>query len=97
MLVLFETSGGFALFKVLKEGRINEAQDLSKDFENVESASQVVKLKAFKKFADTAEALQASAAIVDGKLSKPLRKFLKKQVGVASIYVCLRFQSAHLE
>lgn len=82
MLVLFETSGGFALFKVLDEGKVNEAQDLSKDFENIETAGQVVKLKAFKKFVDTAEALQASAAIVDGKLSKPLRKFLKKQVRI---------------
>ena len=33
-------------------------------------ASQVVKLKAFSKFDNTAEALAAASAVVDSKLSK---------------------------
>ena len=39
---------------------------------------QVVKLKAFSKFENTTEALQAAASLVDSKLSKGLKKFLKK-------------------
>ena len=39
-----------------------------------------VKLKHFKKFTDTAEALAATTAAVEGKMSKSLRKLLKKVV-----------------
>jgi len=39
---------------------------------------QVAKLKAFSKFDNTTEALQAAASLVDSKLSKGLKKFLKK-------------------
>ena len=39
---------------------------------------QVATLKAFSKFENTAEALQAAASLVDSKLSKGLKKFLKK-------------------
>jgi hypothetical protein len=41
MLLLFETAAGFALFKVLKEGKLKEADDLSQDFESLESAQKV--------------------------------------------------------
>eukprot|EP00967_Tisochrysis_lutea_P141923 scaffold261413_cov39-Tisochrysis_lutea.AAC.3 len=39
-----------------------------------------VKLKAFKKFEDTAEAVQSATALVEGKLSSTMKKFLKKNV-----------------
>ncbi|PRW56410.1 putative nucleolar 5-2 [Chlorella sorokiniana] len=80
MLLLFESSAGFCLFKVLNEGKLKEAetQDVWSDFETPEKASKVVKLKAFSKFENTAEALQAAASLVDSKLSKGLKKFLKK-------------------
>lgn len=39
---------------------------------------QAAKLKAFSKFENTTEALQAAASLVDSKLSKGLKKFLKK-------------------
>ena len=41
MLVLFETPAGFALFKVLDEGRLKNADDLFKDFETPEKAQKV--------------------------------------------------------
>ncbi|KXZ47074.1 hypothetical protein GPECTOR_38g311 [Gonium pectorale] len=66
MLLLFETAAGYALFKVLKEKKIEEAE--------------IVKLKAFSKFENTTEALAAATALVDSKLSKGLKKFLKKHV-----------------
>jgi nucleolar protein 58 len=41
MLLLFETAAGFALFKVLKEGKLQEADDLSKDFDSLDAAQKV--------------------------------------------------------
>ncbi|KAK9824178.1 hypothetical protein WJX72_008339 [[Myrmecia] bisecta] len=78
MLLLFESAAGYALFKVLKEGSIKEAEDVWKDFETLESAQKVVKLKQFAKFDNTTEALAAATALGDSKLSKGLKKFLKK-------------------
>ncbi|CAK8539367.1 unnamed protein product [Lathyrus sativus] len=77
MLVLFETPAGFALFKVLNEGKLSEVQDLSLDFSTADAARKVVKLKAFSKFENTAEALEAASCLIDGKTSKGLRKFLR--------------------
>jgi nucleolar protein 58 len=48
-------------------------------FQTPEDAAKVVKLKAFAKFEDTAEALSAATAICDSKLDKKLSKFLKKE------------------
>ncbi|GFQ04851.1 probable nucleolar protein 5-2 [Phtheirospermum japonicum] len=77
MLLLFETPAGFALFKVLDEGKLSKVEDLGKDFATPDSARQVVKLKAFSKFENTSEALSAATLLIDSKLSKGLRKFLR--------------------
>lgn len=79
-MVLFETAAGFALFKVLAENKLEEVDDLYKSFESLDEAKKVVKLKAFSKFENTVEALAAATALVDSKLSKGLKKFLKKHV-----------------
>lgn len=39
----------------------------------------MVQLKAFDKFSNTADALTAATALVESKLSKSLRKFIKAQ------------------
>ncbi|KAL4560801.1 hypothetical protein LXL04_032955 [Taraxacum kok-saghyz] len=77
MLVLFETPAGFALFKVLDEGKLSKVDDLWKDFSSADTARQVVKLKAFSKFENTSEALSAATLLIDSKPSKGLRKFLR--------------------
>ncbi|KAM0951089.1 putative Nop domain-containing protein [Dioscorea sansibarensis] len=77
MLVLFETPAGFALFKVLDEGKLSNVEDLWKEFATSESARKVVKLKAFSKFENTTEALSAATLLIDSKPSKGLRKFLR--------------------
>ncbi|XP_021742335.1 probable nucleolar protein 5-2 [Chenopodium quinoa] len=77
MLVLFETPAGFALFKVIDEGKLSQVEDLWKEFSTADSARKVVKLKAFDKFENTSEALAATTLLIDGKPSKGLRKFLK--------------------
>ncbi|XP_065052067.1 nucleolar protein 58-like [Rhopilema esculentum] len=78
MLVLFETPAGYAIFKLLDEKKLETADDLFKEFENADKANKMVKLKHFKKFEDTTEALAAATAAVEGKLSKGLKKMLKK-------------------
>ncbi|KZC12356.1 PREDICTED: nucleolar protein 58 [Dufourea novaeangliae] len=78
MLVLFETPAGYAIFKLLDENKLAEVDNLFQDFETPETASKIVKLKHFEKFADTTEALAATTAAVEGKLSKSLKKILKK-------------------
>ncbi|KAG2695337.1 hypothetical protein I3843_07G009500 [Carya illinoinensis] len=77
MILLFETPAGFALFKVLDEEKLNKVEDLWKEFSSAETARQVVKLKAFSKFENTAEALEAATLLIDSKPSKGLRKFLR--------------------
>ncbi|KAM0868965.1 hypothetical protein ACQ4PT_040976 [Festuca glaucescens] len=78
MLVLFETPAGFALFKVLDEGKLSKVEDLWKDFASSDKARKVVELKAFNKFENTSDALSAATLLIDSKPSKGLRKFLSK-------------------
>lgn len=80
MLVLFETAAGYAIFKVLDEKKIQEADNIWKNFETAEKANKIVKLKHFEKFKDTTDALAAATAAVEGKVGKALKKMLKKLV-----------------
>ncbi|XP_064598123.1 nucleolar protein 58-like [Liolophura sinensis] len=80
MLVLFETAAGYAIFKLLDEKKLQHADNLYKDFESPEAANKLLKLKQFKKFEDTTEALAAATASVEGKMSKALKKMMKKLV-----------------
>ena len=80
MLVLFETPAGFAIFKLKDEKKLQQSENLYKDFADVESAKKVVKLKMFEKFEDTTDALASATAAVEGKMSKGLKKLLKKIV-----------------
>uniref|UniRef100_A0AAQ5XSR6 Nucleolar protein 58 n=1 Tax=Amphiprion ocellaris TaxID=80972 RepID=A0AAQ5XSR6_AMPOC len=80
MLVLFETAAGYAIFKVLDESKLQQVDNLYKEFETPEKANKIVKLKHFEKFQDTTEALAAATALVEGKIGKSLKKVLKKVV-----------------
>jgi nucleolar protein 58 len=62
----------------LDEGKLQSVDDLYQQFENAESASKLVKLKHFSKFSDMTDALAAATAAVEGKMSKGLKKVLKK-------------------
>nr|GMD89538.1 probable nucleolar protein 5-2 [Ipomoea batatas] len=44
MLVLFETPAGFALFKVLDEGKLSKVEDLWKEFSTADTARKVLLL-----------------------------------------------------
>lgn len=78
--VLFETPGGFALFKVVKDGKLKDTDNLHKNFESADAAEKMVKLKAFKKFKDTKEAMKSVEKLLEGKMSKTLQKFLEKNI-----------------
>jgi len=80
MLVLFETPAGYAVFKLMDEGKLAKSDSLYEDFESIDKARNVVKLKQFQKFEDTTEALSAATAAVEGKMSKSLKKLLKKVI-----------------
>ena len=58
--------------------RPTRQDDVWDDFETLDKAKKIAKLKAFGKFDNTTEALEAAASLVDSKLSKGLKKFLKK-------------------
>eukprot|EP00750_Incisomonas_marina_P018020 INCI2682.12.p1 GENE.INCI2682.12~~INCI2682.12.p1 ORF type:complete len:499 (+),score=126.54 INCI2682.12:183-1679(+) len=80
MLVLFDTPAGFAIFKVLDEGKLKDVDNIYKHFNDAASARSVVKLKAFHAFEDTKNAVGAATAIVDGKMGDQLKKFIKKSI-----------------
>lgn len=80
MFILYETPAGYAIFKLLDDNKLKEIDNLYLEFESPEKASKIVKLKHFEKFADTTEALSAATAAVEGKVSKTLKKALKKLV-----------------
>jgi nucleolar protein 58 len=80
MYVLFETAGGFALFKVVKDKKLKELDTLHESFVDADSANKVVKLKAFVKFKDTKDAMKSIEKLMEGKMSKSLQKFLDKNI-----------------
>ncbi|KAJ2737364.1 Nucleolar protein 58 [Coemansia sp. BCRC 34962] len=80
MLVLYETAAGYALFKLLDEGKLTKGDDLHKEFATPAAANKSVKLQAFHKFENTVDALSAVTALVEGKISKNLKTFLTTDV-----------------
>lgn len=96
MLVLFETPAGYALFKVLDEGKLSQTDDIQKYFEDGASAAQTVKLEAFSKFEDTTEALDAAASLLENTVNKNLKKFLKKNIVKAKLDDTLAVADAKL-
>jgi len=77
MLVLFETPAGFAIFKLLDEKKLLKSDNLYEEFQE-SGAKKCVKLQMFEKFKDTTDALASAAALIEGKMSKGLKKVLKK-------------------
>lgn len=78
--VLFETPGGFALFKVVKDGKLKDIDKLHESFQTAEGAAKIVKLKAFVKFKDTKDAMKSVEKLINGKVSKTLQKMLDKNI-----------------
>ncbi|XP_020286308.1 nucleolar protein 58 [Pseudomyrmex gracilis] len=79
MLLLLETAAGFAIFKFLgDEERLERIENVYSDFSTLEALKEKLKLTHFERFDNTTVALEASRALLEGKLSKLLKKTLKK-------------------
>lgn len=83
MIVLFETPAGYSLFKVANEKKLSKTdpEDIHrKFFSNSDDATSFVNLISFQPFIDTADAVSAATSCIEGKVSKSLKSFLKKQM-----------------
>jgi len=80
MLVLFESAAGYALFKLLDESKLENIDNLFKDFETPEKASKVLKLKHFEKFDNISEAVAGNLTVENDKIGKNLKKLVKKHI-----------------
>lgn len=82
MLALYETAGGYALFKVLRDEKtlLKDADDIARTFDNASSAKDLVRLEAFSRFESMAKALKAVVALQEGKLDKGLKRFLRSNL-----------------
>jgi len=84
MYVLFETSGGHALFHIAKDKKLKDPANIWEEFADASEAAKKIKLTAFQPFDNTTEALTAASNVVDSTLSKDLKKFLKENLKDAS-------------
>ena len=80
VMFLYESAAGFGLFKLNKNSLLEDADAIAKHFETPEDARKAVNLEAFAKFKDTKAAMDASTELIEGKLGKSLKKFLKKNM-----------------
>jgi len=80
MLLLFESASGYGLFRVNNGSELTEVDDVQRLLGACEPsvASKYFALEKFQPIRDTAEALQCATALVESKISKPLKKLLKK-------------------
>lgn len=59
---------------------MNKTNKLYKQFKSGKKANKLLSLQQFAKFKDTTEALTSTTALIEGKMSKKLKKILKKVV-----------------
>ncbi|EMD41003.1 hypothetical protein CERSUDRAFT_71225 [Gelatoporia subvermispora B] len=79
MLVLYETSLGYCLFKLTDAAKAEQA-DVWQEFESPEKASRLLKLKSLHRFTSTATAVEDFTSIKEGKLGKGLKQFLSDEI-----------------
>ncbi|PCH41604.1 Nop-domain-containing protein [Wolfiporia cocos MD-104 SS10] len=79
MLVLYETSLGYCLFKLTDSAKVS-SDDLWEEFETPERANKLLKLKSLHRFTSTATAVEEITAIQEGKLGKGLKQFLSDEI-----------------
>lgn len=80
MLLLFETACGYAVFKVLKEKKLNKCENIFDEFNDQEKLSKLLTLQHFEQFKDIDEAVKVTTSSLSGKLSKKLKKLLSEHV-----------------
>uniref|UniRef100_A0A0N5C2W3 Nop domain-containing protein n=1 Tax=Strongyloides papillosus TaxID=174720 RepID=A0A0N5C2W3_STREA len=87
MFVLFENPAGYAVFKVLDDGKLKKADKIFEEFGTAEKCQQNLELVKFHKFKNVEDAVASLSAIQDGKMAKSLKKALKKTEGLSQLAV----------
>uniref|UniRef100_A0AC35TJZ3 Nop domain-containing protein n=1 Tax=Rhabditophanes sp. KR3021 TaxID=114890 RepID=A0AC35TJZ3_9BILA len=77
MLVLFENAAGYAVFKVLDEGKLKKVDTVYEQFGSLENCQKNLELVNFHKFKNVDDAVTSISSIQDGKMAKSLKKALK--------------------
>ncbi|CRG99639.1 nucleolar protein 5, putative [Plasmodium relictum] len=81
MLILVETAAGYGLFKVENSKLIeSDVKDIEKCFISAEEARKNVSLYSFSKFKKFQNAFDETNSLMESKLGKGLKKFLKKNI-----------------
>lgn len=81
MLILVETAAGYGLFKVENSKLIeSDVKDIEKCFVTSEEARKNVSLYSFSKFKKFQNAFDETNKLMESKLGKGLKKFLKKNI-----------------
>lgn len=62
------------------EGKLNKPESLYKEFQNAKKAAKLLTFEESQKFKDATEALASTTSLIEGKISKRLKKFLTKKI-----------------
>ena len=66
MLILFESAVGYCLFKVLDETKLQNVDNIYKEFMTKEKRDAFIQLKKFKAFKNTDDAVEAVKCVEQG-------------------------------
>nr|PVC51593.1 nucleolar protein Nop5 [Theileria orientalis] len=81
MLMLLETPAGYGLFKVTNDKILEcSADEVSRYFEDSETARSSVCLRSFMKFKNSEDAVNEASCLMESRLGKGLKKFLTKNI-----------------
>lgn len=81
MNLLHEAPAGYMLFEVLDSKKAKKALKLETDIgEDKSLLHKIFKLKKFEPYSTTTDAVASATALIESKLEKPLRKFLKNNL-----------------
>uniref|UniRef100_A0A0N4Z1P3 Nop domain-containing protein n=1 Tax=Parastrongyloides trichosuri TaxID=131310 RepID=A0A0N4Z1P3_PARTI len=87
MFVLFDNPAGFAIFKLLDDGKIKKIDQVFEEFGTVEKCQKNLELVKFYKFKDVEDGVSSISALQNGKMAKSLKKALKKTEDLSSLIV----------
>ena len=62
------------------EGKLNKPESLFKEFQSAKKATKLLSFEQAQKFKDASDALASTTALIEGKISKRLKKFLNKKI-----------------
>lgn len=86
MLLLSETSAGYGLFRLTDKKILKmDADQVAEAFQDSDKAQKALSLVAFSMFKDTKDAMEEATALLEAKMGKKLKKFLKTNIVVPEL------------